>query len=412
MPPKRRAARKRKNKLASPTSEGQEQEEELDMDLDNVGSDSDNNNNNSQSLSPDGEMSGDSLPTTRSRKTKQTRQSAKTASRKQPSRGMSTRGKGKTAETAESQEEEDNSEAVSTPTPTRRHGRQAIKKRAAKLKIDDSEDEEMEDEIDEVENNNEELPEATAKPSKSGKGKGRGRGGKVRGGRKRTIATTEGGDEEESGEVNIDSMSEEDFGDGDGGSTTTSLANLTRRQRAKLTKDYGEELMELPTRTKRQKASAEENALRKSEHARRRKFQSEQRAEQLKADTINRILNKQTSKGRNKVGEESETASAIAEAAEPNPGMARYIQRTYREKKSSPALHVRSTLSLPRGIDIQAVFPSVAQDGKQELPSPIAVAIPQICSVDGCEQGRKYKVNSQVACCLEHWRLLSAVEKT
>ncbi|ORX73621.1 hypothetical protein DL89DRAFT_253575 [Linderina pennispora] len=73
-----------------------------------------------------------------------------------------------------------------------------------------------------------------------------------------------------------------------------------------------EELMELPTEAKKTKFSVEEMALRKSEQARRRKFQSMQREEQLKNDTINRLLNKQTSKGRNKV-DEPETRSASEE---------------------------------------------------------------------------------------------------
>ena len=42
--------------------------------------------------------------------------------------------------------------------------------------------------------------------------------------------------------------------------------------------------------SKRVARSKEEMALRKSEHARRRKVQSEQKAEQLKASTTNKIL--------------------------------------------------------------------------------------------------------------------------
>ncbi|KAJ2613567.1 hypothetical protein H4S08_002116 [Coemansia sp. RSA 1365] len=192
----------------------------------------------------------------------------------------------------------------------------------------------------------------------------------------------------------------------------TSTANLTRRQRARLTRDKDEELMELPVEAKRSKFSAEESALRKSEHARRRKFQSLQRAEQLKNDTINRLLNKQSSKGRNKVTEDSETRSTSVEAEAAAPENIRYIQRRSPrdadEGKSSDIgngtapVHIECGLSLPKDVTIHDLIPSVTDKGfVPSYPEPLP-----LCSVDGCDQKKKYNIESQAACSLEHWRVL------
>ncbi|KAJ2124930.1 INO80 complex subunit B [Coemansia sp. RSA 720] len=195
----------------------------------------------------------------------------------------------------------------------------------------------------------------------------------------------------------LSGLSESEFGLG-----MTPTANLTRRQRAKLNNENGEELMELPVEVKRSKFSAEEAALRKSEHARRRKFQSLQRAEQLKNDTINRLLNKQTSKGRNRVGDDGETRANSVESS-PDPDTIRYIQRSNRvepnDVDTTTPVHIECALLLPNGTAIADLFPGAASTLAYPLPAPI-------CAVAGCEMKKKYVVESQPACSLEHWRLL------
>ncbi|KAI8326406.1 hypothetical protein GQ54DRAFT_307635 [Martensiomyces pterosporus] len=222
--------------------------------------------------------------------------------------------------------------------------------------------------------------------------------------------------EQEDDDLDDEALEKSDFSENDGDSTTTSLANLTRRQRAKLTHDYDEELVELPTESKKTRFSAEEMALRKSEHARRRKFQSMQRAEQIKNDTINRLLNKQTSKGRNKVIEDVETRSPSADVTEPTHDRIRYIQKTTAcalrggkdSSSRSGAVHLECTLSLPKGMGIRALFPCVASSKKGGAAASSAYPPPApTCSVAGCSNLKKYSVKSLSACSLEHWRALT-----
>ncbi|KAJ1797671.1 INO80 complex subunit B [Coemansia sp. RSA 2399] len=210
--------------------------------------------------------------------------------------------------------------------------------------------------------------------------------------------------------MEIDDSASFDFGDEDGGLELPSQANLTRRQRAKLTRDHDEELLELPVESKRSKFSAEEAALRKSEHARRRKFQSMQRAEQLKNDTINRLLNKQTSKGRNKVSEDAETRATSTDNDDDDEGEVsdriRYTQRIIKDdadNSSERSARIECALSLPKGSTLKAAIPCVTSKGFAPKYPPPAPA----CSVQGCAQKKKYSVNSHAACSLEHWRILN-----
>ncbi|KAJ1956357.1 INO80 complex subunit B [Linderina pennispora] len=212
--------------------------------------------------------------------------------------------------------------------------------------------------------------------------------------------------ESDSEPTNLDALGglESDLSSHDGDSTTTSLANMTRRQRARLTHDYAEELMELPTEAKKTKFSVEEMALRKSEQARRRKFQSMQREEQLKNDTINRLLNKQTSKGRNKV-DEPETRSASEEPGVDTHDMIRYRQKCAKvgKGKHGEPVRVQRLLQLPKNTAVNDVFPMSAKDSAYppQLPK---------CAVKGCDREKKYRVNDQAACSLEHWRVLKAAQ--
>ncbi|KAJ1645559.1 INO80 complex subunit B [Coemansia asiatica] len=280
----------------------------------------------------------------------------------------------------------------------------------------DASDAEVQDALRQVSEGAKRQSGATAKPAMAGQssrgGRGRGRGGRGPG-RPRAnpqpapLQPEINDDNDDSvGEEEVvedDSMSLDGFSDIGGDDSAAAVAtNLTRRQRAKLTQDYDEELIELPLEAKRSKFSAEEAALRKSEHARRRKFQSMQRAEQLKNDTINRLLNKQTSKGRNKVAEDAETRSASAEIADAAPGTVRYIQR--RSPLQQQPGHIECSLSLARDVDIKQILPAMTQrDSPPSYPQPIA-----ICSVTGCSHTKKYSVASLAACSLEHWRILNS----
>ncbi|KAJ1844126.1 INO80 complex subunit B [Coemansia sp. RSA 2708] len=210
------------------------------------------------------------------------------------------------------------------------------------------------------------------------------------------------------GEPELDVVSGLSEGEGE---LLLASTSMTRRQRAKLNRETGEELMSLPAQAKRSRFSAEEAALRKSEHARRRKFQSLQRAEQIKNDTINRLLNKQTSKGRNKVTEEAETRSGSVES-NPEPEQLRYIQRRRPQSaadgnpeagsEESPPVHIECALLLPQDTTIADLFPTATSKGAAPAyPNPVPT-----CAVTGCEMAKKYTAASQPACSLEHWRML------
>ncbi|KAJ2060314.1 INO80 complex subunit B [Coemansia sp. S146] len=245
-----------------------------------------------------------------------------------------------------------------------------------------------------------------------GRGRGRGRG-RPRAADSRPLERAVSSEIEDN-DLIMRGSSQSDLDEEDGESGATTTANLTLRQRSKLTRDHDEELMELPTEAKRSKFSVEEAALRKSENARRRKFQSQQRADQLKHETINKLLNKQTSKGRNKVSENYDTRSTSADDNDVAPDMIRYIQRcrpgdsgmVANGEGDSSAVHIDSTLSLPLGVDISSVFP--AATATATTPATSYPPPEPICSVDGCQQKKKYSVESHAACSLEHWHLLKA----
>ncbi|KAJ2556448.1 INO80 complex subunit B [Coemansia sp. RSA 1933] len=258
------------------------------------------------------------------------------------------------------------------------------------------------------------TPKIKGKPSTQKKGKrGRGPGRPKATEQASDGAGTNSYDDDDDEDLEIDDSNSVDFGGEDGGLGTPSQANLTRRQRAKLTRDYDEELLELPVEAKRSKFSAEEAALRKSEHARRRKFQSMQRAEQLKNDTINRLLNKQTSKGRNKVSEDADTRATSVDDEDDNdevPDRIRYTQRVIASDESSGndgdrgSDRIECALSLPKGTTVTDVLPCVTAKGFVPTYPPSAPA----CSIKGCGQKKKYSANSHAACSLEHWRILNA----
>ena len=99
-----------------------------------------------------------------------------------------------------------------------------------------------------------------------------------------------------------DSMVDSDFSR----VSTPDQSRLTKRQRSKFEDGDDSSLMALPTdRMRKKHLSAEEQALRRTEMARRRKHLSDKRVEEEKMDTINRLLRKQATKSRkgNRTGE-------------------------------------------------------------------------------------------------------------
>ncbi|KAJ2787019.1 hypothetical protein GGI15_001066 [Coemansia interrupta] len=330
---------------------------------------------------------------------------------------------------------DDGQSIADTPVTGRRARAPRRNPSPARAKLSDSEDQDSDDtqsdssekddgnepkeEEEEAEESEDIAPEPVRAPSTRG-GRGRGRGKKGPG-RPRThplsrstplAAELGDGDSDSDGIIENDDEAGLDWlSDDEEGSGTAAVTNLTRRQRSKLTSDYDEELIELPLDARRSRLSVEEAALIKSEQARRRKFQSQQRAERIKNDTINRLLNKQTSKGRNRVAEDSET-SVVAEAA---PSIIRYVQRrqvarsTSAADKRNPAagseaIHIECMLSLPNDVTIDQILPgATAKNSEPKYPQPLAE-----CAVDGCTQLKKYTAASLPVCSLEHWKMINA----
>lgn len=115
---------------------------------------------------------------------------------------------------------------------------------------------------------------------------------------------------------------------------------MTKRQRAKVNQEIPEEYLELPMDTgKKKHLTEEEEQLKKSEVARRRKNQSIQRAEKDKADTINRLLKKQASKSKRIIddAEDKETPHEKLMRLE-DPNRIRYISTSEGSKLSIPSI--------------------------------------------------------------------------
>jgi len=118
----------------------------------------------------------------------------------------------------------------------------------------------------------------------------------------------DGGDDELQGAgLNDDeedaSDSSEDFSNLD---PELSYSRTTVRQMAKQNQSLAATLVELPLKdeSRKKQLSEAEQALRKSEMARRRRNQTEKKLEDDKTETINRLLKKQVSRSRSKLGAE------------------------------------------------------------------------------------------------------------
>ncbi|KAE8252119.1 hypothetical protein A4X13_0g3703 [Tilletia indica] len=135
---------------------------------------------------------------------------------------------------------------------------------------------------------------------------------------KRKLSAGESGDElDDEGEEDLDGAGDED-GEGEeeeGSDSSEDFSNLdpelsysrtTMRQLAKEDQRLAGDLIALPLKdeSRKKQLSEAEQALRKSEMARRRRNQTEKKLEDDKTETINRLLKKQVSRSRSKLGAE------------------------------------------------------------------------------------------------------------
>ncbi|EEB09766.1 Ino80 complex subunit Ies2 [Schizosaccharomyces japonicus yFS275] len=119
---------------------------------------------------------------------------------------------------------------------------------------------------------------------------------------KRKASYVDDDEEEEEEEEPEDEEEDMDFESETFAQPSTPIHRMTKRQRAKqgFLEEGEDELLELPLETSgRKKLTPEEMALRRIENARKRKNQSEQRLEEEKQETINRLLKRQATTGRN-----------------------------------------------------------------------------------------------------------------
>ncbi|KAI8970935.1 PAPA-1-like conserved region-domain-containing protein [Pilobolus umbonatus] len=166
---------------------------------------------------------------------------------------------------------------------------------------------------------------------------------------------------------------------------------MTKRQRAKMYHEIPEDYLELPMDSgKKKHLTEEEEQLRKSEVARRRKNQSIQRAEKDKADTINRLLKKQASKSKRIIDDTEDKQTPHEKLMkQEDPHRIRYINTIK-----------GSQLNIPSIYTLEQIF------GINKHTHPITKK--SHCEVKGCNNNRKYttKKHGRSVCSLEHYRLV------
>ncbi|KAJ6480519.1 hypothetical protein C8R47DRAFT_1136049 [Mycena vitilis] len=306
--------------------------------------------------------------------------------------------------------------------------------------VEEPEEYELEDEDDEIEESR--SPSVAAAPAKSPlkiKFKVR-RGAVTRGRRTRAAVQVESEDSPESSEEEMPQN-----------------VRLTKRQAALVKARKGivssetsadEEREPAPARKKRGSAALDpsELALRKEESARKRRNVSEKKLQNEKAETINRLLKKQ-SRPRTKRTTALSTATpvepptptpvgdvadAIDETPLPEPGpdidgdvrmndapaappptMYRWISTSRpnpispgAEDTKSPDMHMHISFSVPPSMSISFPPQQPAETQKAEVRAPA------LCGVDGCGQTRRYRLVGGEwgagACGMSHLKVLEA----
>ncbi|KAI1471967.1 PAPA-1-like conserved region-domain-containing protein [Daldinia caldariorum] len=145
-----------------------------------------------------------------------------------------------------------------------------------------------------------------------------------------TVKVGGGGEEDAEGEdeeieaTNIAEDDEDDDADSDGGAETPDLTRMTKRQRARF-EENGDSLMKLSDEVQAKKHfTAEELSMRRAEMARRRRNLSEKRNEEVKMETINKLLKKQAPKTNRKSQLAGEQTPDV-ESRKPNPIFVRWV---------------------------------------------------------------------------------------
>ncbi|KAH7075916.1 PAPA-1-like conserved region-domain-containing protein [Paraphoma chrysanthemicola] len=129
---------------------------------------------------------------------------------------------------------------------------------------------------------------------------------------------------DQNGDLDEEMDSDEDLSRGQ----TPDVSKMTKRQRALVEEGSDGGLMALSNEAQKKKhLTAEENAMRRAEMARRRKNLSEKRNEEEKMDTINRLLKKQPPKrGRRALDTSGSGQEDGDEPERANPLFVRYVQ--------------------------------------------------------------------------------------
>ncbi|CEJ92346.1 hypothetical protein VHEMI08003 [[Torrubiella] hemipterigena] len=205
---------------------------------------------------------------------------------------------------------------VARPPPPRSAARAA----ASKMVVDDDDDDEDEDE---------ELSDADSNMADGTMGFDNTMGDETMGGgdddeeeEDEEDEDAEGDDQDAEGEAEGDG--DEDDGDGlssdEDGVGTPNLAKMTKRQRARF-EDEPQEYMKLSDEVQVKKHfTAEELSMRRQEMARRRRNLSEKRNEEVKMETINKLLKKQARKISKKALDDS-----LEGSNKPKPTLIRWV---------------------------------------------------------------------------------------
>ncbi|KAI1499412.1 PAPA-1-like conserved region-domain-containing protein [Biscogniauxia marginata] len=189
----------------------------------------------------------------------------------------------------------------STPSKTKISAKSAAASKAASSQVKDSDDDE---ELSELESDADEIQDTV----------------KVGGGDEEDAE----GDDEEIEEAEP-AEEDDDLGSDDGSrAETPDLTKMTKRQRARF-EENGDALMKLSDEVQAKKHfTAEELSMRRAEMARRRRNLSDKRNEEVKMETINKLLKKQAPKT-NRKSQLALDGTPDPDSQKPNPVFVRWI---------------------------------------------------------------------------------------
>ncbi|TDL25959.1 hypothetical protein BD410DRAFT_783964 [Rickenella mellea] len=218
---------------------------------------------------------------------------------------------------------------------------------------------------------------------------------------------------------NLDIESEDSDDDLGASTRSTSVAGpsrMTHRQAALAgvveSADYVS--LEEPPSKRKKHLNETELALRKEETARKRKNLSEKKLEDEKAETINRLLKKQSRSRAKRTAAAAAAAAVEADEEEADgeviapPVIIPAEPTTFRWISSAQSGISSISLSIP-----ESLMDVTAFDGSTSKP-PEKPRTPQKCSVKNCNAPKKYvfcgRASQRPACGFEHWKLLQTEE--